>query len=116
MKFSQTLAVLTLFSAWGVWGANNQDPSHTTTQPRTGTGTSAQAVKSDTEITRQIRQEIMKNETLSTAAKNVTIATTAGKVVLSGEVKNRQEKTAVFEAATKVAGHENVENNLVIRR
>lgn len=91
---------------------SNQDPATSTTQPR-ATASSHSLVESDTEITRKIREELMKKD-ISTAAKNVTISTNAGKVTLSGDVANTRERTAVYETAAAVAGRPNIRNELTV--
>jgi len=93
----------------------NQDPANVNTQPRVGAATVGNSSESDTEVTRKIRQEIM-NKDLSVAAKNVTISTNAGKVLLTGNVANPQEKSTVYETAATIAGRSNVRNELTIKK
>jgi len=105
----------------------NQDPSNVSTQPRTGTpakdikdrdgtATSTNATsESDTEITRKIRQSLVSKD-ISTAAKNVTISTNGGKVIISGNVDSPAERTTVIDSATAVAGRGNVKNELHVTR
>lgn len=68
----------------------------------------------DVEITRKIRQEIMDHKELSTYAHNVKIITLGGKVFLRGPVESAEERSKVAAHAEKVAGAQNVKNELEI--
>src|SRR5580700_10959791 len=68
----------------------------------------------DRETTKQIRSAIMDDKSLSTYAHNVKIITRNGKVTLKGPVRSADEKTAIGEKATQVAGAGNVTNHLTI--
>ena len=57
--------------------------------------------KSDVEITRQIRQAIVKDGSLSTSAHNVKIITNGGVVTLRGPVASVKEKTVVAAEAQR---------------
>ncbi|HBA89952.1 MAG TPA: phospholipid-binding protein [Geobacter sp.] len=70
--------------------------------------------KSDREITRKIRRMVVKDKSLSMKAHNVKIITKDGKVTLKGPVKTDKEKEAVQKAARKVAGKDNVTNELEV--
>ncbi|HYP77311.1 MAG TPA: BON domain-containing protein [Polyangiaceae bacterium] len=58
--------------------------------------------ESDRKITQQIRQELMKDKSLSFTAKNVKIITIDGKVTLRGPVKSEAERSAIEAAARRV--------------
>ena len=58
----------------------------------------------DRKITRDIRQAVMNDSSLSFIAKNVKIITINGKVTLRGPVKTEAERTAIEAAARKVVG------------
>lgn len=60
--------------------------------------------EADRKITRDIRQAVMNDSTLSFTAKNVKIITIDGKVTLRGPVKTAAERTAIEAAARKVVG------------
>jgi len=60
--------------------------------------------EADRKMTQQIRQEVMKDKSLSFTAKNVKIITINGRVTLRGPVKSEAERTAVEAAARRVAG------------
>ncbi len=70
----------------------------------------------DVEITRKIRQGIVDHKEFSTYAKNVKIVTLGGKVFLRGPVKSEEEKAQVSAHAAKIAGAQNVKNELEIVR
>ncbi len=70
----------------------------------------------DVEITRKIRQAIVDHEEFSTYAKNVKIITLGGKVFLRGPVKSEEEKAQLTAHAAKIAGAQNVKNELEIVR
>ncbi len=58
----------------------------------------------DRKMTQQIRQEVMKDKSLSFTAKNVKIITINGKVTLRGPVKSEAERTAIEATARRIAG------------
>jgi hyperosmotically inducible protein len=69
----------------------------------------------DSDITQQIRQAIMKDQSLSTYAHNVKIITQNGQVTLKGPVRSDDEKRAVEAKATEIAGQNNVTSELEIK-
>jgi len=70
--------------------------------------------ESDRKITQQIRQDLMKDKSLSFTAKNVKIITIDGKVTLRGPVKSDAERSAIEAAARRVTG--NVDSQLEISK
>ena len=70
--------------------------------------------KGDVEITRQIRQAIVKDDSLSTSAHNVKIITNSGVVTLRGPVASAEEKTMVAKKAEKINGVDKVDNQLEV--
>jgi len=71
--------------------------------------------KGDVEITRKIRQGIVKDKSLSTNAHNVKIITVKGSVVLKGPVSNNDEKLKVEQTAAAVAGKEKVVSEIEVK-
>jgi len=69
----------------------------------------------DSDITQQIRQAIMKDQSLSTYAHNVKIITQNGQVTLKGPVRSDDEKRAVEAKATEIAGQNNVTSELEVK-
>jgi hyperosmotically inducible protein len=70
---------------------------------------------SDRDITQQIRQSIMKDQSLSTYAHNVKIVTQDGQVTLKGPVRSEDEKRAIETKAAEVAGQDKVSSELSIK-
>ena len=68
----------------------------------------------DVEITRKIRQEIVDHKELSTYAHNVKIVTLSGKVFLRGPVNTAEEKAQIKAYADKIAGAQNVTDELEV--
>jgi hypothetical protein len=70
--------------------------------------------KTDRELTRQIRDAIVSDKSLSTQAHNVKILTKDGAVTLKGQVKTDEEKKAVEEKASSIAGTGKVTSDLTV--
>ena len=70
---------------------------------------------SDRDMSKQIRQSIVKAKSLSTYAHNVKIVAQNGTVTLKGPVKSDEEKSAVEAKATAVAGEGKVINQLQVK-
>ena len=68
----------------------------------------------DRDITRKIRQSLMKDKTLSTYAHNVKVVAQNGQVTLKGPVRSDDEKRAVEAKATEVAGAGHVTNQMSV--
>ena len=71
---------------------------------------------SDREMTKNIRREMIKNDSLSAMAKNSKVITIDGKVTLRGPVHSEQEKMTIASIAEKVAGKEKVTNHLEVKK
>lgn len=71
--------------------------------------------KRDTEITRMIRKELTKDDSLSTYAKNVKVITHDGEVILRGPVRSEREENKIVATAKEVAGDEAVRNQLEVK-
>lgn len=70
----------------------------------------------DLAITRDIRQWMTKDETLSVNAKNVKVITNNRVVVLRGPVENAAEAERIASAARGIAGVARVDNQLAVRQ
>lgn len=68
--------------------------------------------KTDADITKEIRQSIVKDKTLSTYAHNIKVVTQDGTVTLRGPVRSDSERLAIAAIAARVAGETNVKNEL----
>ena len=69
----------------------------------------------DRELMKHIRQDVVKDKSLSSYAHNIKIVAVNGKVTLRGPVKSEEEKKAIEEHATKYAGEGNVTNDLTVK-
>ena len=72
--------------------------------------------QTDLKITQLIRKAVMADDSLSFTAKNVKIITAGGKVTLRGPVKSDAERSAIENAARKVAGVKQVDNQLEVKK
>jgi osmotically-inducible protein OsmY len=91
-------------------GRNVRDREHNTLTP----GDQSE-MSQDRKLTQSIRQSVMKDKSLSTAARNVKIITTQGKVTLRGPVNSEEEKTKIHELAKAAAGQVPVDNQLEVK-
>ena len=69
----------------------------------------------DTKITADIRRAIVKDSSLTMAAKNVKIITAGGTVTLRGPVNSAEEKTKIEQLAAAAAGGAKIDNQLEIK-
>jgi hyperosmotically inducible protein len=101
-----------MFIAPSVASSQSQDSSLTATTPDSygqnkapGSTTDQQSNrKSDRNITRQIRQSVVADKSLSMYAHNVNIITRHGVVTLKGPVKSDDEKQSIASKAEAVVG------------
>jgi len=70
--------------------------------------------EADRTITQKIRQEVVKDDSLSMTAKNIKIITLNGVVTLRGPVKSEKEKTEIAALVQRVGGMTRVDNQLEI--
>jgi osmotically-inducible protein OsmY len=70
--------------------------------------------KSDLELTREIRQALVKDKSLSINAHNIKVIAQNGVVTLKGPVKSEEEKQAVEAKAAQIAGPNNVTNEVEV--
>jgi osmotically-inducible protein OsmY len=70
--------------------------------------------RSDVDITRDIRQALVKNKNLSTYAHNVKVITENGNVTLKGPVRSEHEKKTVETTAIDIAGAEHVKSEIAV--
>jgi len=87
---------------------NQRDRNHETLTPMDQSNKPA-----DLKMTREIRRAIVKDDQLSTDAKNIKIITVDGAVTLRGPVKTEEEKAAIAAKASQLAGG-NVNNQLEV--
>ena len=70
--------------------------------------------KADRELTRQIRKAIVSDKGLSTQAHNIKVLARDGAVTLKGQVKTEEEKKAVEDKASNIAGSDKVTSELTV--
>jgi hyperosmotically inducible protein len=68
----------------------------------------------DRDVTRKIRQSLMKDKTLSSYAHNVKVIAQDGQVTLKGPVRSDDERRIVEAKATEVAGAGHVTNEMSV--
>lgn len=90
-------------------GINKRDAS-----PEQMTADQQSQTKEDREITQEIRQAVVDDESLSTYAHNVKIITIDGMVTLKGPVRSQDEKRTIEEKAGQIAGMENIISEIEI--
>lgn len=102
--------------------APNVDPANTAVNERdhiAGKVTpqdQARGSSADVEATRQIRQRVMDDKTLSIKAQNVKIITLQGVATLRGPVETIEEKTRVENLAKQSPGVKSVRNEIEVVR
>jgi osmotically-inducible protein OsmY len=120
-----TCALLLLCGAPILARAQDQSTSPSQTAPdnsarnknHTTTADQQPENKSDLEITRDIREAIVADKSLSTYAHNVKIITQNGAVTLRGPVHSVEEKqTVASKAADVVGGPNKVTNQLTVKQ
>jgi hyperosmotically inducible periplasmic protein len=70
--------------------------------------------KADRELTRKIRRAVVSDKDLSVEAHNINISAQDGAVTLVGSVKSEDEKKAIDDKATEIAGSGKVTDNLTV--
>jgi hyperosmotically inducible protein len=70
--------------------------------------------KGDRQLTQQIRKSVVGDKSLSVAAHNVKIISRDGMVTLRGTVKSDDEKKAIEDKATEIAGQGKVTSELTV--
>ncbi len=68
----------------------------------------------DRELVAAIRQQLMADDALSTAAQNVTIVSEGGNVTLRGRVETSDEKSRIEAAARQASGVREVDNQIEV--
>lgn len=118
IKIANVLAVAFMLSIGISTASARQDVDNTKTNKRAEQGANADKArngKSDLQLMRDIRRSVVKDKSLSTYAHNVKIVARGGKVTLKGPVKSEEEKKAIEQKATEVAGAENVTDQLTVK-
>jgi hyperosmotically inducible protein len=121
-RLSQTVRAILLTGVWIVIAipAIAQTPPDNTkvnTRDRAPGAVTADQQKNnagDREITRKIRQSLMKDKALSRYAHNVKVIAQDGQVTLKGPVRSDDERRTVEAKATEVAGAGHVTNDMSV--
>jgi osmotically-inducible protein OsmY len=70
---------------------------------------------SDRDLTKQIRQAIVNDKSISTYGHNVKVITQNGMVTLKGPVRSEDEKKAIMAKASEVAGADKVTDEMDVK-
>jgi len=115
------LATLVLIGGSAV-GASQQTPPPQTPPDNTKvnkqpgpTADQQSQSKADLALAQRIRQAIVKDKTLSTAAHNCKVIVDQGAVTLRGPVNSTKEKSRIDAIAVKAAGDGKVTNELTVK-
>jgi hyperosmotically inducible protein len=115
------LACLSAFSVAALAAENEKaKPDNTKTNERdrsseTQTSGDQSNSSADLKITQAIRQALMKDDGLSTTAKNIKVITANGQVTLRGPVNTAQEKAKIAQIAKSAAGGAKIADQLEIK-
>jgi len=71
--------------------------------------------RSDRDVMKQIREDIVRDKSLSTYAHNVKVIAEHGKVTLKGPVQSDDERRTIEAKAAAVAGADNVTNQITVK-
>lgn len=112
-RFIYIAAVLTMATAMAQAPDNSEVNKRDNVKDAVTAGTQSNS-KADLALTRNIRQGVAKNKTMSTYARNIKIISRDGAVTLRGPVKSVDEKALIEGIADKIAGAAKVENLLEI--
>jgi osmotically-inducible protein OsmY len=94
----------------------SQEPDNTANNKQQNTTADQQKeTAADRELAQKIRQALVDDDTLSTAAHNVKIIVGDGVVVLKGPVNSEDEKKSVGAKAEQIAGAGKVKNQLTVK-
>ncbi len=122
----RTTAVLVLAGALSIGAAGlwAQEPSPAADNTKTNkrdrskaepTADQGKNNASDRELMQKVRKALMADKSLSSYAHNVKVIAQNGKITLKGPVRSEDEKKAVEQKATEVAGSGNVTSEITIK-
>ena len=103
-----------------IYAAQNHAPDNTAVNKQDRdtqrpTADQAKNNRSDRDLAKHIRQDVVHDKSLSSYGHNVKIVADGGKVTLRGPVHSEDEKRAIEEHARKYAGDGNVSNELTVK-
>lgn len=120
-RSTRTLLLLSSLVGGSLFAQQSTAPADNTTvnqrdrNPNEPTADQQKNNQSDRDITKQIRQAIIKDKSLSTYAHNVKVITQNGQVTLKGPVRSDEEKRAIEAKATEIVGENKVTSELDIK-
>ena len=120
-RASLALAGVTLMSLTALAADQKVDSNNTGTNQRDRSGETKTSgdqsnASGDLQITQAIRRGLMKDDGLSSDAKNIIVITANGQVTLRGPVNNAQEKTKVEQIARSAAGGAQIVDQLDVKK
>ena len=103
-----------------IYAAQNRAPDNTAINKQDRdrqrpTADQAKNNRSDRELEKHIRRDVVHDKSLSSYGHNVKIIADRGKVALRGPVHSEDEKRAIEEHARKYAGDGNISNELTVK-
>ena len=84
--------------------------------PSSGAATEQNAPSTDSEMTTKVRQALMNDNTVGTAAQHIRVTTKNGVVTLKGKVESDQERDEALAKAKQVAGDANVKDEITVSK
>ena len=119
-RTSVTLAGVTIMNLTALAADQKVDANNTATNQRDRSGETKISgdqsnTSADLQITQAIRRGLMKDDNLSSDAKNIKVITANGQVTLRGPVNNAREKTKVEQIAKSAAGDAQIVDQLDVK-
>jgi hyperosmotically inducible periplasmic protein len=117
-QFLSCITVLIVASAPAICEVKPPDNTGRNVRDRSGQNLTPEDQSSsagDLELSKTIRQAIVKDPSLSATAKNVKVISTEGKVTLRGPVNSPEEKMKIGRTAIDKAGASKVDNQLEVK-
>jgi len=119
-RTSVTLAGVTIINLTALAADQKVDANNTATNQRDRSGETKTSgdqsnTSADLHITQAIRRGLMKDDNLSSDAKNIKVITANGQVTLRGPVNNAREKTKVEQIAKSAAGGAQIVDQLDVK-
>jgi osmotically-inducible protein OsmY len=119
-RTSVTLAGVTIMNLTALAADQKVDANNTATNQRDRSGETKTSgdqsnTSADLQITQAIRRGLMKDDNLSSDAKNIKVITANGQVTLRGPVNNAREKTKVEQIAKSAAGDAQIVDQLDVK-
>lgn len=117
MKLLTIVSLIALASTTPAFAKQDNTPNPRVVSQEDGLTPGQQSNKpEDVEVTRQIRQELMKDDALSTKAKNIRISVLNNGVTLKGTVKSNKEMEKILKHAYVTAPKHKIYNQISVVR